>query len=90
MVVNREATIGFEYVEGSGYADIVVEYKKGKYLIEMRLKDDTRSMANGMAKLLSRVDDLLVKEGWLVVADLKSQKSGKGEITWETRGTPED
>jgi hypothetical protein len=36
------------------------------------------------------VDDLLVKEGWLVVADLKSQKSGKGEITWETRGTPED
>ncbi|MDR2200214.1 MAG: hypothetical protein LBR53_12370 [Deltaproteobacteria bacterium] len=88
--MNGGVKIITKYADGLGYADIVVEYKTGKYVIEMKLKGNEGSRADSLDQLFHYMDSLLVKEGWLVVVDRKSKKSWGGKITWETLLTPED
>jgi hypothetical protein len=88
-VVNGGATVIEEYADGLGYADLVVNYAGQNYVIELKIKDNQRSEAKSQEQILRYMDGLLVKEGWLVIFDRKSDKSWTKKITWETVTMPE-
>jgi hypothetical protein len=88
-VVNGGATVIEEYADGLGYADIVVKYAGQNYVIELKIKDNQESKAKSNEQLLRYMDGLLVKEGWLVIFDRKSEKRWTKKITWETVTMPE-
>jgi hypothetical protein len=87
-VVNGGACVIAEYADGLGYADIVIKYAGKNYVIELKLKDNQRSMVASQEQLLGYMDGLLVKEGWLMIFDRKSEKSWAEKITWETVTAP--
>jgi hypothetical protein len=86
-VVNGGASITMEYPSGRGFADLVVEYKGNKYVIELKLKDNEINCEKSIAKILGYMDKLSADEGWLLVFDRKSNKSWEEKITWESHAT---
>jgi hypothetical protein len=88
-VVNGGAIVIDEYANGLGYADIVVKYAGRSYVIELKLKDNQKSLAESKKQILSYMDRLLVNEGWLLIFDRKSDKSWTKKITWETDKQPQ-
>jgi hypothetical protein len=83
-VVNGGAHVDEEYADGLGYADIVVQYAGQNYVLELKIKDNQTSLADSIKQLLGYMDGLLVKEGWLVLFDRKSNKKWTKKITWKT------
>jgi type II secretory pathway predicted ATPase ExeA len=83
-VVNGGAIVIEEYADGLGYADIVIKYAGQNYVIELKIKDNQDSWAASFRQLLAYMEPLLVKEGWLVVFDRKSDKSWAQKISWKT------
>jgi hypothetical protein len=83
-VVNGGAMVIEEYANGSGFADIVVKYAGRKYPIELKIKDNQRSMAASQKQLLGYMDPLLQREGWLLIFDRKPDKSWLKKIRWKT------
>jgi hypothetical protein len=63
--LNGAATIIPKYATGRGYADIVVEHPLRKYVIEIKIKANQRSLAYSYEQILGYMDSLQEKEGWL-------------------------
>jgi RecB family endonuclease NucS len=87
-VTNGGAIITNEYRTGRGYSDIVVDYAGQTYVIELKLKDNMRSLDAAKTQILRYMDGLLAKEGWLVIVDRHSAKSWKKKLTWQTITEP--
>jgi hypothetical protein len=87
-VVNGGARVMDEYANGLGFADIVIKYAGRSYVIELKLKDTQKSLAESKKQILGYMDHLLVNEGWLLIFDRESDKSWNEKITWETDTTP--
>jgi hypothetical protein len=75
---------------GPGYADIVVDHPLRKYVIEIKIKDNQRSLAHSYEQILGYMDGLLEKEGWLLVFDRSPDKSWNRKISWETLNMLQD
>ena len=86
--VNGGAVVTEEYANGLGFADIVIKYAGRTYVIELKIKDNQKSLAKSKKQILGYMDRLLVNEGWLLVFDRKSDKSWARKITWETETMP--
>jgi hypothetical protein len=87
-VVNGGATVIDEYANGLGFADIVIKYAGRTYVIELKLKDTQKSLAESKKQIISYMDRLLVKEGWLLIFDRESDKSWAKKISWDTDTLP--
>jgi hypothetical protein len=86
--VNGGATVIHEFADGLGYVDVLVQYAGKNYVLELKIKENQRSLAKSQEQLLGYMDQLLTKEGWLLIFDRQSPKSRKDKITWKTVTKP--
>lgn len=80
-IVNGGGRILREYGLGRGALDILICWKDERHAIEVKLRRDTRTEGRALAQLAGYLDHAGLKEGWLVLFDLRS------ELSWEERLT---
>ena len=92
-VLNGGGRIHREFAAGTGRADICVEYDGRKYPIELKIRRNEKTLAEGMEQILGYMETLGCAEGWLALFDqrkktrwdtklyLKKKKSGNKTVT---------
>jgi hypothetical protein len=70
------------------YTHIAVHHAGRGYAIELKIKENQGNQAESFERLVKNMDTYLSKEAWLVVFDLKADKSKRKELTWETKTMP--
>ena len=78
-VLNGGGQIVREMAAATGRADLCVIYRDRKYPIEMKIRYDDKTYAEGTEQILKYMDILGCVKGWLVVFD------HRGSLTWEDR-----
>jgi hypothetical protein len=73
------------FINGWGFADIIVQYAGRSYVVELTMKENLRSQAQTINLFFSYMYDTPSKESWLVVFDRKSKKSWPKKLTWVTK-----
>jgi hypothetical protein len=68
-VVNGGGRITREFAVGSGRADLVVEYRGARHVIELKLRRGEQTEAEGIAQLSAYLQRLGEPEGFLVIFD---------------------
>ena len=82
-VVNGGGRIIREYAAGSGRLDLLVEFRGGRYPIELKVKGNS-SPATAREQLLGYMDRIGCKEGWLVTFDRSPDVPWEDKTTWQT------
>jgi hypothetical protein len=82
-VVNGGGRITREYALGRGRLDLLVEFRGGRYPIELKLKGNCTTSA-AHEQLLGYMDRLGCLEGWLVTFNRSITISWEQKLTWET------
>ncbi len=82
-VVNGGGRIIREYALGSGRLDLLVEFRGGRYPIELKVKGNF-TVAAAREQLLGYLDRLGCNEGWLVTFDRSPDIPWEEKLTWET------
>jgi len=77
-VVNSGGEITREMAVGNGRIDLLVKFDKQEYALELKIKRDKYTIADGKNQLSRYLDKLGLKEGYLVIFD-----PGPGE--WEDK-----
>ncbi len=83
-IVNGGGRIAREYGLGRGALDILVSWRDQRHAIEVKLRRDTRTEARALEQLGRYLDHAGLKEGWLVLFDLRK------ELSWEEKLTVRD
>ena len=78
-VANGGGHIAREMALGSRRLDLCLEYKGGRYAIEVKTADNFRD-PDSYAQLAGYLDTLGLTEGWMAVFDTKSEKSWDEKI----------
>src|SRR3954470_21400684 len=76
-VVNGGGRISREYGLGRGALDLLITWRGEQHAIEVKLRRDTRTEADAIEQLAGYLDRVGLREGWLVLFDLRK------ELTWE-------
>jgi hypothetical protein len=78
-----------EYALGSRRLDLGVKYKSIAYPVELKVKRKGRygpkKAQQSSEQILSYMDKLGAKEGWLVIFDKDSEKPWDEKLTWQTQ-----
>ena len=82
-VVNGGGRITREYALGSGGLDLLVEFRGGRYPIELKLKGNSTASA-ALEQLRGYMDRLGCSEGWLVTINRSFTIPWAQKLTWET------
>ena len=82
-VINGGGRIVREWAVGNGRLDLLVEFRQGRYPIELKIKGNF-SQDNGITQLLGYMDRLGVSEGWLLTFDRTGNLTWEQRLTWET------
>ncbi|MBQ6474484.1 MAG: ATP-binding protein [Victivallales bacterium] len=82
-VVNGGGRIVREWAVGNGRLDLLVEFRQGRYPVELKIKGNS-SQDSGIAQLLGYMDGLGVSEGWLLTFDRTGNLPWEQRLTWET------
>jgi hypothetical protein len=72
-VVNGGGRVEREYGLGRGALDLVIEWKDERHAIEVKLRRDTETEADALEQVARYLDHLGLRDGWLVMFDLRSQ-----------------
>jgi len=87
-IVNGGGSITREFAIGSGRADLVVRYGRGRSVIELKVRRSERSEPEGIAPLSAYLDRLGEPEGFLVLFDHRRGVSWAERLyIRETEGT---
>jgi hypothetical protein len=78
-IVNDGGTIEREFAVGSGRADLVVRWQDDVHVIELKVRHDEQTEAEGVEQLSGYLDRLGVPEGYLVLFD---RRQG---VSWEEK-----
>ena len=81
-VVNGGGRIIRESAMGRRRLDLLVEFRKGRYPIELKLKGND-SPAGHIEQLLGYMDGLGLDEGWLVTFDRSPDRTWEERLTWQ-------
>ena len=68
-VINGGGSISREMAAAAGRVDLCVAYCGNRYPIELKIKRDESTYAKGVEQILSYMDKLGCKQGWLVIFD---------------------
>jgi hypothetical protein len=79
-VVNGGGKIEREYGLGRGALDLLVCWQSEKHAIELKIRRDTETEAEGLDQLSGYLDKLGITEGWLVLFDLRKELSWKEKL----------
>ncbi len=71
-VVNGGGRIEREYALGKGALDLLLEWKTQRVAIEVKRRRDTETEDEALAQVGGYLDSLGLREGWLVIFDLRS------------------
>ena len=74
-IVNGGGHIEREYALGRGALDLWVEFGGEQHVIEVKLRRDTQTEEEAYEQVLRYLDHLEMKEGWLVLFDLRKELS---------------
>jgi hypothetical protein len=77
-VVNSGGEINREMALGNGRIDLLVKYKKQEFALELKIKRDKYTIEDGKKQLGRYLEQLGLKQGYLVIFD-----PGSGE--WEEK-----
>jgi hypothetical protein len=84
-VVNAGGRLTREMAAGNGRLDLCVEYAGGRYPVEIKVRRDTQTYAEGAAQLADYMDRLGCAEGWLVVFDQRKAVSWRKKLFWRAQ-----
>lgn len=79
-ITNGGGRIEREYALGKGAVDLLVDFHGHRYPIELKLRRDEETVEEGLGQLLGYLERLGLREGWLVVFDLRKETSWKDKI----------
>ncbi|MBK9262650.1 MAG: ATP-binding protein [Polyangiaceae bacterium] len=79
-VVNGGGRIEREYGLGRGALDLLICWKEERHAIEVKLRRDTETEAEGLEQLAAYLDRLGLGEGWLVLFDLRETLSWQDKL----------
>jgi Endonuclease NucS len=77
-IINGGGRIDREYGLGRGSMDLLIEWKKDRHVIELKLRRRKTTEADAIEQLAGYLDRLGLSEGWLVLFDLR-------KIRWEKK-----
>ncbi|HRI63561.1 MAG TPA: AAA-like domain-containing protein [Polyangium sp.] len=79
-IINGGGRIEREYGLGRGALDLAIHWNDRCYAIEVILRRDAESEADGIAQLSGYLDKLGLAEGWLVIFDRRKKLDWKDKI----------
>ncbi len=79
-VVNGGGKIEREYGLGRKALDLLVTWKPERHAIELKIRRDAETEQRGLEQLAGYLDLLSLKEGWLVLFDLRKEPSWKEKL----------
>jgi hypothetical protein len=77
-VINGGGRIHREYALGRKRLDLLLEYKKQKIVIELKVYKDTNTLPDGLAQTAGYMDTAGAREGHLIIFDKRVR-------TWEEK-----
>src|SRR5262249_8659146 len=80
-IVNGGGDIVREYALGRGALDIMISWKAQRHAIEVKLRRDTRTEGDALDQLAGYLDHAGLGEGWLVLFDLRKERSWEDKLT---------
>jgi hypothetical protein len=83
-VLNGGGRLVREMAAGSGRLDLCLEFGDRRYPIELKVRRNEKTVADGLLQLSRYLDTLGDREGWLVVFDRRAETPWDAKITWAT------
>ncbi len=80
-IINGGGRIEREYGLGRGALDLVIFWKGEQHVIEVKLRRDESTEADAIEQTAGYLDHLGLKEGWLVLFDLRKTLSWAEKLT---------
>ncbi len=77
-ILNGGGQIEREYALGRGALDLLVRWKDERYAIEVKVRRDRETLAEGLRQISRYLDGAGLKEGWLVIID-------KRKLPWKKK-----
>lgn len=83
-ILNGGGRITLEMAGGRKRLDLCVEYQGKRYPIELKIRYDTRTEAEGKTQIAEYMDTLGCTEGWLLLFDRRTTASWDEKLFWRT------
>ena len=80
-VINGGGRIDREMAIGRGRTDLLIEFKKEKFVLELKLKHRPDAKQKGLDQISQYLDTLGLSKGYLIIFELKSSS----KISWRKR-----
>jgi len=80
-VLNGGGRIDREMAVGRGRTDLLIEFKKEKFVLELKLKHKPSAKEKGLKQLSKYLDTLGMSKGYLIIFELKPSK----KVSWRKR-----
>lgn len=79
-VLNGGGRLEREYGLGRGALDLMIFWKAERYAVEVKLRRDTETEEEALAQIAHYLDQAGLDEGWLVMFDLRKERSWSEKI----------
>lgn len=83
-VINGGGSVTREMASGRERLDLCVHYQGGRYPIELKIRYNEQTYAQGQDQLAMYMDTLGCNEGWLLVFDRRPNVAWDEKIFWQT------
>jgi hypothetical protein len=83
-VLNGGGRLTREMAAGRKRLDLCVEYERQRYPIELKLRYDMQTEAEGKTQIVGYMDTLGCAEGWLLLFDRRADISWEAKLFWRT------
>ncbi|MCX7049619.1 MAG: ATP-binding protein [Candidatus Sumerlaeota bacterium] len=84
-VINAKGALDREYAAGRGRMDILTRFMEHSYPIEIKVRRDKNTLAEGIEQLRGYMDTIGAKEGWLILFDRRPSIAWTRKIYWKTK-----
>jgi type II secretory pathway predicted ATPase ExeA len=84
-VLNGGGRLDREYALGKGVLDLLITWKGQRHLIEVKVRRDERSEKKAVEQVVRYLDGAGMKEGWVVLFDLRKEVSWKKKLLWREK-----
>jgi len=82
-ILNHGGTISRELASGRGRLDLCVHYNNHRYPIEIKIRRNTKTIAEGKEQLWNYMDTLGCETGWLIVFETRKTISWTKKLFWK-------
>ncbi|MDD2706915.1 MAG: AAA family ATPase [Verrucomicrobiae bacterium] len=86
-ILNGGGRIHREFAVGRRRMDLLIEWEKGRYPLEIKLWRGEKTEEEGLAQLGNYLERVNCPEGWLVLFDRRPERSWDEKIFWREAGS---